>query len=137
MPAQPKTVPTDADVGAFIDAVAQDKRRADARRLLALMSEATGDRPVMWGPSMVGYGRHRLTYASGRTVEFFRVGFAPRKAQTVVYVSGGFDHYQDLLGRLGRHSTGKACLYLPDVAAADPQALRELVRRSYAWEPAG
>lgn len=131
----PKTVPTDADVGAFLENVESAKRRADAHLLVDLMSEVTGQHPVMWGPSMIGYGRHRLTYASGRTVEVFRVGFAPRKAQTVVYVGGGFDAYRDLLPRMGRHRIGKACLYLTDVAAADRQALRELVRRSYEWEP--
>ena len=137
MAEQPKTVPTDADVGAFVDAVESPKRRADAQLLVDLMSEVTGERPVLWGPSMIGFGRHRMTYASGRTVESFRVGFAPRKAQTVLYVGGGFDAYRDLLPRMGRHRTGKSCLYLTDVTAADRQALRELVRRSYDWEPDG
>jgi len=134
---QPKTVPTDVDVTQYIANVQPEKRRAEATLLLDLMTAETGERPVMWGPSMIGYGHHRMTYASGRKVESFRVGFAPRKAQTVVYIGGGFDRYQDLLPRLGRHSTGKACLYLRDVQAADRDALRELVRRSYDWEPPG
>ncbi|HEY7814066.1 MAG TPA: DUF1801 domain-containing protein [Nakamurella sp.] len=133
---QPKTRPTDVDVTDYIARVQPERRRSEAVLLVDLMSAETGERPVLWGPSMIGFGHHRMTYASGRTVESFRVGFAPRKAQTVVYVGGGFDLYQDLLPRLGRHSTGKACLYLRDVAAADQDALRDLVRRSYAWEPA-
>jgi hypothetical protein len=132
---RPRTAPTDADVDEYIAGVRPERRRAEAVLLAELMTAETGQPPVMWGPSMIGFGSQRMTYASGREVEFFRVGFAPRKAQTVVYVGGGFDRYQDLLPRLGRHSTGKACLYLSDVQAADREALRELVRRSYAWEP--
>ena len=132
---QPKTVPTEADVAAFVDAVEPAKRREEARMLVDLMAEETGEPPVLWGPTMIGFGSQNMTYDSGRNVTFFRVGFAPRKAQTVVYVNGGFDRYDDLLPQLGKHSTGQSCLYLKDVAAADDGALRELIRRSYAWEP--
>ncbi len=134
---QPKTVPTDADVGEFVAGVEPEKRRAEAGLLVELMSDATGERPVLWGPSIVGFGRRRLTYPSGRTIDWFRVGFAPRRAQTVLYLSGGLDGYQDLLAGLGRHSTGKGCLYLKDVRAADPGTLRKLVGRSYDWEQPG
>ena len=132
-----KTVPTDTDATAFVDSIADQTRRAEARLLVEVMTEVTGEPPVIWGSSIVGFGSRQLTYASGRELDFFRIGFAPRKAQTVVYVSGGFDTYRDLLGRLGPQSTGKGCLYLKRVADADPDALRELVARSSPVECGG
>ena len=130
-----KTVPTGADVDAFVDSLADATRQHEARLLIAAMRETTGAPPVMWGTSIVGFGTQRLTYESGRELDYFRIGFAPRKAQTVVYVNGGFDGYQDLLPRLGPHSTGQGCLYLKKVGAADPEALRTLIDRSYRWNP--
>ncbi len=130
-----KTVPTDQDVGAFIAAIPDEKRRSEAQLLVEVMAETTGQPPVMWGPAIVGFGALHLTYESGRQLDVPRIGFSPRKAQSVVYVSGGFDRYQDLLPRLGRHSLGKACLYLKNPADADQDALRELVDRSYRWQP--
>ena len=126
-----QTIPTGDDVAGFVESIDSEVRQAEARLLIELMTEVTGEQPRMWGPSIVGFGSQHLTYASGRELDFFRVGFAPRKAQSVVYVSGGFDLYQDLLPRLGKHSIGKSCLYLKRVADADPNALRELVDRSY------
>ena len=128
-----KTVPTGADVAGFVAAIADDRRRADAALLIAAMSEVTGAPPVIWGTSIVGFGSRHLRYDSGRELDVPRVAFAPRAAQSVVYVSGGFDRYQDLLPLLGRHSTGNACLYLKNVADADPAALREVIDRSYRW----
>lgn len=130
-----KTLPTGDDVGDFLAAIPQETRRADAELLARVMAEVTGEPPVMWGGSIVGFGTLHLTYASGREVDVPRVSFSPRKAQSVVYVSGGFDEYQDLLPRLGPHSTGASCLYLKRVSDADPVALRELVDRSYRWTP--
>ena len=133
--AENKTVPSGQDVAAFVESIADETRRAEARLLIELMTDVTGQQPVLWGPSMVGFGSQHLTYASGRELDVFRVGFAPRKAQTVLYPAGGIEQYQDILPRLGRHSTGKSCLYLKKVADADPAALRELVDRSYRWAP--
>lgn len=132
-----KTVPTGADVGEFIAAIPDPTRRQEAELLARVMTEVTGEPPVMWGPSIVGFGSLHLTYATGRELDVPRVGFSPRKAQSVLYIGGGFDGYADLLPRLGRHSTGAACLYLKRVADADPAALRELIDRSYRWTPAG
>lgn len=129
-----KTVPTDKDVGAFIAAIPDENRRSQAQFLVDVMTATTGQPPVMWGSAIVGFGARRLTYESGREVEMPRIGFSPRKAQNVLYVGGGFDGYRDLLSRLGRHSLGKACLYLKNPAEADQDALRELVDRSYRWE---
>jgi hypothetical protein len=133
--AQNKTVATDGDVAAFVAAIADPTRRAEAQLLTDLMAEVTGERPAMWGSAIVGFGSVHYRYPSGREGDSPRVGFAPRKAQSVVYVRGGFDAYQDLLPQLGNHSTGKGCLYLKKVADADPAALRELIDRSYRWSP--
>lgn len=135
MAATNQTTPTGGDVTAFVASIENDQRRKDAELLITAMSEVTGQPPTMWGPAIVGFGTQHLTYASGRELDYFRIGFAPRKAQSVLYVNGGFEAYQDLLPRLGKNSTGKGCLYLKKVADADPAALRELIDRSYRWSP--
>ena len=133
MTATNKTVPTPDDVAAFVLSIPDDTRRDEAQLLIDVMTEVTGEPPVMWGSSIVGFGQVHLTYASGRELQNFKVGFAPRKAQSVLYLSGGLDRYDDLLPRLGKYSTGKACLYLTAVADAEPAALREVVERSMGW----
>ena len=127
-----KTTRNDADVGQFLDAVPDPRRREDARTVCTLMTEVTGEAPAMWGDSIVGFGSRRLRYDSGRELDWPVVAFSPRKGATTVYVLDGFDGYEDLLGRLGRHRTGKGCLYLSSLAAVDQDVLRELVRRSVA-----
>jgi hypothetical protein len=126
-----KTTATDASVSGFIDNVADEQRRNDARLLVGLMQEATGQQPVMWGSGIVGFGIRHYRYASGREGDFPPVSFAPRKAQTALYLTGGLDKFEDLLARLGPHSTGKGCLYLKRVDQADAGVLRDLVARSY------
>ncbi len=133
---QNKTVATDGDVAAFVAAIADPTRRAEAQLLTDLMAEVTGERPAMWGTAILGFGSVHYRYASGREGDSPRVSFAPRKAQTVVYVRGGFDAYDDLLPRMGNHSVGKGCLYLKRVQDADQQAMRALVDRSYRWTEA-
>jgi Domain of unknown function (DU1801) len=124
-------VPTPADVDAFIDAVPNETRRSDARALCELMSSVTGEPPVMWGPSIVGFGSYHYRYESGRTGDAPVAGLSPRKANLVVYLVGGFeDRYAKLLDRLGPHTTGKACLYLKRLADVDLDVLRQLVERS-------
>jgi hypothetical protein len=128
---QPVTVPTDASVDDFLAAVPDDRRRADAERLCALLREVTGESPVMWGPSIVGFGSYRYTYGNGRTGDWPLVGFSPRKQQLVVYLVGGFEErYPSVLARLGPHKTGKGCLYLKRLDDVDESALRELVDRT-------
>ena len=99
--AQNQTVPTGDDVTAFVESIADETRRAEARLLIEVMQDVTGQQPAMWGSSIVGFGSQHLTYASGRELDYFRIGFAPRKAQTVLYPAGGFENYQDILPRLG------------------------------------
>ncbi len=126
-----KTSPTNGDVGAFIDTVADDQRRHDARLLLTMMQEVTAQPPVMWGASIVGFGSRHYRYTSGRAGDVPAVSFSPRKAQAVLYLTGGLDQYEDLLARLGQYQTGKGCLYLKRVDQADAATLREVIDRSY------
>ncbi|SNY71344.1 DUF1801 domain-containing protein [Paractinoplanes atraurantiacus] len=127
----PKTTPNDASVAAFVAAVADPKRRADAETVCALMTEATGEQPQMWGTSIIGFGRYHYRYASGQEGDWPAVGLSPRKQALTLYVSAGFAEYDDLLARLGPHSTGKSCLYLKRLTDIDEQALRELVTAAF------
>lgn len=129
MPAN-KTVPTNADVRAFIDGVDNEQRRRDAYALLEIMRDETGLEPVMWGPSIIGFGSFHYQYASGHEGDFPLVGFSPRKANLVVYIMAGFSRYDDLLARLGKHKTGKSCLYLNKLEQVDEAVLREMICQS-------
>jgi hypothetical protein len=128
--AELKTRPTDADVGAFLESVPDGQRREDAKTVCRLLQEVTGEQPVLWGTSIVGFGSVRLRYASGRELDWPVTGFSPRKAATTVYLMDGFEERSDLLARLGPHSTGKSCLYLKRLADVDLDVLRELVAES-------
>lgn len=122
MPAEPKTRPTDASVDDFLAAVEHPQRRADGFAARDLLAELTGERPVMWGPSIVGFGAYQ-----GPTGAWPVIGFSPRKAELVLYVMPGFKDRPDLMQRLGKHRAGGSCLYLKRLSDADPAALRELL----------
>ena len=127
-----KTRPTDASVEAFIDAVDHPRRREDARTLLELMHRVTGEEPVMWGPSIMGYGSYHYRYASGQEADWPVVGFSPRKQNLSIYIMTGFEECDKLLSRLGKHKIGKSCLYVNKLADVDLDALESLVRASVA-----
>lgn len=129
-----KTTATDGDVDAFITTIADEQRQSDARLLADLMKEVTGQPPVLWGTAIIGFGSRHYCYPSGREGDTVAVGFSPRKAQTVLYLNGGMDLYEDLLSQLGQHTTGKGCLYLKRVDQADQRALRAIVDRAYRAE---
>ncbi|XVU21231.1 DUF1801 domain-containing protein [Actinoplanes sp. CA-054009] len=129
--AEPKTTPNDASVAEFLAAVTDPKRRADAETVCALMTEATGSQPQMWGTSIVGFGRYHYRYASGQEGDWPAVGLSPRKQALTIYISTGFAEYEELLARLGPHTTGKSCLYLKRLTGVDEQALRELVTAAF------
>ncbi len=132
MPAEPKTRPTEASVPDFIAAVENPRRRVDAEAVNALMTEVSGEPAVLWGPSIIGYGSYR-----GPTGDWPIIGFSPRKANLVLYVSRDFDGAEDLLARLGKHKTSVGCLYVNRLDDLDPAVLRELVERSVARMRAG
>jgi hypothetical protein len=127
----PKTTETDTDVDAFIAAIADDQRRHDSKLICELMADVTGEPPRMWGSGIVGFGRRRYRYASGQERDWMAVCFALRKQQLVLYPMDGFGDYEALLARLGKHSTGKACLYIRRVRDVDLEVLREMVGKSY------
>ncbi|MGM0386152.1 MAG: DUF1801 domain-containing protein [Actinomycetota bacterium] len=127
-----KTVPTGASVEEFLDGVEPEVRRNDARVLLEMFTRLSGRTPEMWGPSIVGFGRRHLRYASGRELDWFDVGFSPRKANLSVHITDGFEGYEDLLARLGKHRTAVSCLYITRLAAVDLSVLEELVAQSIA-----
>ena len=120
-----KTRPTPTTAAEFIAAVEDPKRRADAEAACALLAEATGEPPVMWGPSIVGFGAYHYRYASGHEGDAPLVGFSPRKANLVFYLycDEGRD---DLLARLGKHKAGKGCVYVNRLSDVDPAVLKEM-----------
>jgi hypothetical protein len=126
-----KTTATDGDVDTFVNGVADEQRREDARLLVDLMHDVTGQPAVLWGSAIIGFGSRHYRYPSGREGDTVAVGFSPRKAETVLYLTGGLDEYEDLLPRLGKHKVGKGCLYLKRVDQADAKSLREIIARAY------
>jgi len=122
-----KTQPTGEPVVDFLARVADPKRRADCETVLAMMRRAAGVEPVMWGAGIVGFGRYRYTYASGRTGDWPIIAFSPRKNDTTLYLMPGFDGQEALLARLGKHKTGASCLYLKRLCDVDLPTLEQLV----------
>lgn len=126
-----KTIPTDASVAVFLEETVTDAdRKEDCYRILNLMSELTGEEPVMWGDSIVGFGAYRYQYESGRKGEWFLTGFSPRKKNLTLYISSGFYRYTELMTRLGKHKTGKSCLYINRLNDVDTGVLKELIAES-------
>ncbi len=129
--AELKTQRTDASVAQFLAGVPDPQRRADAEALCAIMTEVTGVEPDMWGAAIVGFGAYQYRYASGREGDWPAIGLSPRKQNLTLYVSPDFDGYADLLSQLGRHSTGKSCLYLRRLSDVDESVLRQLVAKAF------
>jgi hypothetical protein len=125
--AELKTTRNAASVTDFLGAVADPVRRADAEAACALIAEATGVAPEMWGSAIVGFGQYHYRGASGREGDWMTIGLSPRKLALTFYLTGGLEPNQDLLARLGPHTTGKGCLYVKRLADIDGQVLRELV----------
>ena len=125
-----KTTFSDSDVGEFVASIEDERKRTDAETVLALMQRVTGEKPKMWGASIVGFGSRDMVYDSGREVEWFYVGFSPRKQNLTLYIMDGFDNYDGLLSKLGKHATGKSCLYVKRLEQIDLGVLEELVAES-------
>lgn len=130
--AENKTKPTGASVEEYIASRASEPQRADCEELNTLLKRVTRQEPMMWGPSIVGYGSYRYTYESGRTGEAPLTGFAIRGRELVVYLSAEEDEQRALLSRLGKHSMGKTCLYFKRLADLDRSVLEQLVANSVA-----
>lgn len=122
-----KTKPTEISVEDFLDTIEPERKRNEARQLDALFGKVTGWTPVMWGPSMIGYGSYHYVYESGREGDMLATGFSPRKASHSIYVMPGYADYGSILDRLGKHKMGKSCLYINKLADIDLQVLAELI----------
>lgn len=127
-----KTKPTKVSVANYITAIPDERRRAEARTLLKVFKAATGKRPVMWGPSIVGYGSYHYKYASGHEGDCCLTGFSPRKAAISVYLTAGLANYGPLLKKLGPHKKSVGCLYLKRLDGVDLKVLEQLIRKSVA-----
>lgn len=128
--AELKTKRNKGDVQAFLDSVPDEKKRQDSFAILELMRQVTGKEPEMWGDSIVGFGSYHYKYKSGREGDWFLTGFSPRKQNITLYIMAGFDEYDKLLNKLGKHTTGKSCLYVKKIEDVDADVLKELVRQS-------
>ncbi len=126
--AEMKTRETGVSASKFIESVDDEQRRKDARALVRMMQAATGEKAKMWGPSIIGFGLTRLTYADGREVDFLLIGFSPRKSDLVLYI--GAPKFNALLKRLGKHKTGKSCLYIKKLDDVDIDVLGQLIEAS-------
>lgn len=128
-----KTRPTGASVREFLDGVNNKKRREDAFVLLKIMQRATGKRPKMWGPSIVGFDKYHYRYESGHEGEICMIGFSPRAQALTLYLMSGYKDYGPLLKKLGKYKTSKACLYINKLEDVDLDVLEQIIARSYQY----
>ena len=125
-----KTKRNDASVEEFLKSVENEQRRADCLELLELMTELSGEKPKMWGKSIVGFGSYHYVYASGREGDWFLTGFSPRKQDLTLYIMSGFPKFEPLLAKLGKFKHGVSCLYLKRLSDVDRKVLAELIEAS-------
>ena len=128
-----KTKQTEVGVDDFLDSVPDAGRREDAKKLRATMERISGYPAKMWGPTIVGFGSYRYTYASGHSGEMARIGFSPRAKELVLYILDDFPRHQSLLDRLGKYKTGKCCLYVKRLSDLDQDVLEELIGEGLAY----
>ncbi len=128
--AELKTKKTEASVEDFLNGIADEQTRNDCFEISKIMKKATKSAPNMWGSSIIGFGTQHLKYASGRELDWMIIGFSPRKQNLTLYLPGSLESYADLLGKLGKHTTGKGCLYIKTLKDVDAKVLKELIKRS-------
>ena len=129
--AEIKTKPTGSDVEEFISKVPDEQKRKDSLVLIKLMQKASGEKPVLWGSSMIGFGKHRYKSPNtGREVDWFRIGFSPRKANISLHLVTSMEKQAPLLKKLGKHKTGVGCLYINKLEDVDVKILEEIIKNS-------
>ncbi|MEP0986583.1 DUF1801 domain-containing protein [Ekhidna sp.] len=128
--AELKTKPNNLSVEAFIDSIEPEWKRDDARELLKLITKISGEKPVMWGDSIVGFGNYHYKYDSGREGDWFLAGFSPRKTSMTIYVMGGFEGQEELLEKLGKHKKSVGCLYIKKLADINLGILEKMTEKS-------
>lgn len=125
-----KTIPNSQDVNEFIQALNDSGQRLDAETLIGLMTEITGEPPVMWGNGLIGFGKYHYKYASGREGDWFLAGFSPRKQNISIYIVAGFESFEKTLKDLGKHSIGKGCLYVKTLGDIQLTLLESMLTES-------
>jgi Domain of unknown function (DU1801) len=128
--AELKTKRSEASVDDFLDAIKDEQVREDCRTIADIMQKATKAKPQMWGTSIVGFGSYHYKYASGREGDWMLTAFSPRKQNITLYVYGGFEGYDELMARLGKHSCGKACIYIKRLSDVHFPTLKKLINAS-------
>jgi Domain of unknown function (DU1801) len=128
--AEMKTKPTQASVEGFLNQITDEERRQDSFAVAKIMEEITGDKPKMWGPSIVGFGTYHYKYASGREGDWPVTGFSPRKKDLTLYIMMGFEKHDELMKKLGKHSAGKSCLYIKHLSDIHIPTLKKLLKKS-------
>jgi hypothetical protein len=128
--AEPKTRQNKSSVSGFLKSIENPRKRADCRAVAKMMRAATGSRARMWGSSIVGFGHYDYSYASGQSGTSMLCGFSPRKRDLTIYIMPGFSKFQPLLKKLGKHKTGKSCLYIKELAEVDQKTLATVISRS-------
>ena len=130
--AEMKTKQTEASVEDFLNLIEDNQKREDCFEIVKMMKQVTKKEPKMWGPGIIGFGSYHYKYESGREGDSPQIGFSPRKQNITLYILSGADHENPLLQKLGKHSTGKVCLYIKRLADVDKKVLQELIKESFA-----
>jgi len=128
--AELKTKLNDVSVVKFINSIKDESNRNDCFVIMKLMQKITKSEPKMWGSSIVGFGNYHYKYASGREGDWFLTGFSPRKQNLTLYIIAGFDHYDELMTKLGKYKTSKSCLYIKSLKDIDQKVLKEIITLS-------
>jgi hypothetical protein len=126
--AEPKTKPTNESVKDFLNKISDEARRADCFAVAKIMEEISGEKPKMWGPSIVGFGSYHYKYASGREGDWPMMGFSPRKKDLTLYIMMGFEKHANLMGKLGKHTNSKSCLYIKRLSDVHIPTLKKLMK---------
>lgn len=131
-----KTKATKSSVEKFLDSIESEQKRDDAYTILDMMQKATKEEPKMWGPSIIGFGTYHYKYDSGHEGDMCRIGFSPRKAALTLYILMGFEGYDELMAKLGKYKTSKACLYIKKLEDVDLKVLKQLITLSVKYTKA-
>ena len=134
--AKPKTIQTSASVDAFIDSIKDESKREDCRAITKLMAAATGEKPVMWGSSIIGCGTHHYQYANGKPAEICKVGFSPRSRSFSFYLPE-YPEHGALIKKLGKHKYSGGCLHVTRLSDVDAEVMEQMIKRAYLKEGSG
>jgi len=128
-----KTKETNASVQTFLNQIPEPQKRADAKAIIEIMKKVSGEKPKMWGTSMIGFGSRHYQYESGHSGDIFIIGFSPRKQNFALYIAppGGYEKHGSTMKKLGKYKTGKGCLYINKMSDVDPEVLRKLMSKSF------